>query len=106
MTSTFPHSILPQAPEPAAFALLHSIFVEPVLLVATCLFWIIVLPISGLFCLGVAFFDRVTAFRGSKVQLLGLRPPTHPLVLRRTASSGEKISTTQRRPGTQTAARA
>lgn len=102
MTSTFPHSILPPASPPAAFALLHSIFVEPILLLATCLFWMIVLPLAGLFCLGVACFDRVTEFCGSKILLLGLRHAAHPLVSHRTAASGKKVST-QRRPGTQTA---
>ena len=102
MTSTFSHSILPQAPEPNPFALLHSIFLEPLLIVATCLFWIIVLPPSGLFCLAVTLFDRVTAFRASKIRLLRLPPSAHPLVLRSTATTSETIST-QRRPGTQTA---
>jgi hypothetical protein len=102
MTSTFSHSILPQAPESTALALLHSIFVEPLLVVGTCLFWIIVLPISGLFCLGVTLFDRVTAFRASKIRLLDLRPSAHPLVLRKTATTSENVST-QRRPGTQAA---
>jgi hypothetical protein len=50
----------------------------------------------------VACFDRVTEFCGSRIRLLGLRHAAHPLVLRRTAASGKKVST-QRRPGTQTA---
>jgi hypothetical protein len=102
MTSTFPHSILPHEPEPAPFALLQCAFVEPLLLVATCLFWIIVLPLSGLFCLGVWLFDRVAAFRGSEIRILSLRPAAHPLLLRKTIASGENVST-QRRPGTQSA---
>lgn len=100
MTTTFAQSILPETPEPATLALLHSIFVEPVLVVATCLFWLIVLPISGLFCLGVALFDKMVAFRAPKIGLLDLRATNNPLVLRRTAASGEKVST-QARSGTQ-----
>lgn len=100
MTTTFAQPILPETPEPAAFALLHSIFIEPVLVVASCLFWLVALPISGLFCLGVALFDKLVVFPASKIRLLDLRPTANPLVLRRSAASDEKVPT-QARPGTQ-----
>ncbi|HEY1583078.1 MAG TPA: hypothetical protein VGF73_08270 [Chthoniobacterales bacterium] len=66
---------------------MHSIFVEPLLVAVTCLFWLVILPISGLACLSVALFDKVLTFAGPKIRLLDGRAAANPLVLRRRAAT-------------------
>lgn len=50
MTATFSSPLSPEALNSFGVPQLKKILVEPFLLVLTCLFWLIVLPTSGVLC--------------------------------------------------------
>ena len=83
-------------PNVSEFPSFHAILLEPFFLIATCLFWLVFLPLTGLFCAGVAIYDRLAAAYTGQISLHGLRhhPSANPLVLRKKALpvDREKIS--------------
>ncbi|MEO7168454.1 MAG: hypothetical protein ABI787_04075 [Spartobacteria bacterium] len=89
MTATFAH-LQPESQQPFGLSQLKAIIVEPFLVVATCVFWIAVLPVTGIFCAGVAVYDKVASLRAPEIRLPDLRsnPGANPLVLRRKAVPG------------------
>ena len=103
MTSTFPIPLSPEEPSSFGASQLKAILLEPLLLVATCLFWLIVLPISGAFCATVAVYDKIMAISAPRGTFFDLRytAARNPLVLSRTAATGSKPAAS--RPGTQAA---
>jgi hypothetical protein len=44
---------------PSGYSTLGTVLLEPFFLVASFLFWLIVLPLGGLFCLAVSIYDRI-----------------------------------------------
>ncbi len=103
MTATF-SQLSPESQQPFGISQLKAIIVEPFLVVATCAFWIAVLPVTGIFCVGVAVYDKVASMRAPELRLPDLRsnPGANPLVLRRKAAPQGQVSATSR-AGTQTA---
>lgn len=63
----------------------HSSLLEPVLVMGACLFWLAVLPVTGLFCATVALYDKVASFRTQQFRLPDLRysGAHNPLLLRK-----------------------
>ncbi|MBA3652054.1 MAG: hypothetical protein H0W66_11400 [Chthoniobacterales bacterium] len=57
---------------------------EPLPVVAACLFWLAALHITGLFCATVPLYDKVTSFRTQQFRLPDLRysGANNPLLLR------------------------
>jgi hypothetical protein len=81
MTTTFSLSDTPTASGSSAIG---TFLLEPVLVIGACLFWLIVLPIGGLFCAAVFLYDRLadphhrpvhaaTILRRSSINPLALR---------------------------------
>ncbi len=85
MTTTFAQSLLPREEQPSTQTSLKSFLLEPVLVVGAGLFWLTVLPITGLFCAGVALYDKIASLKAREVRLPDLRrsPAHNPLVLRK-----------------------
>ena len=57
MTTTLPQTLSPEMPSTPS-QLIDAVL-ELLYIVITCLFWAVVLPVSGLFCIGVAICDHV-----------------------------------------------
>lgn len=99
MTATFFSPMSPEANTPFG-AQLKTILLEPLLVVATCLFWVMVLPVTGLFCASVAIYDKLASLNAPKLRLPDLRHTgtNNPLVLRRSAAAkaGETAKTSAR----------
>jgi len=68
MTATCLH---PASTTPSSFGAkeLQAIIVEPFLIVAVSLFWMVVLPIAGLFCSGVAISEKINALKRREVRI-------------------------------------
>jgi hypothetical protein len=79
MTTTLPDTLSSETP--TAPSQLIATVLEPVFVAASCLFWVVVLPISGLFCAGVASYDYFAALKVKGLPVLRNRP-SNPLVLR------------------------
>ncbi|HEY2711576.1 MAG TPA: hypothetical protein VGI60_03610 [Chthoniobacterales bacterium] len=56
MTTIFSLSDTPSVSDSSAIG---AILLEPLFLIAACLFWLIVLPLGGLFCAAVSLYDRL-----------------------------------------------
>jgi hypothetical protein len=82
----------PLPPETASADRFFSLLIEPLLVVAAGLFWAIILPLAGIFCAGVAFYNRFSRFAGSRLCLSHLGRParSNPLVLRRACTVSPK----------------
>ncbi|MEO8439628.1 MAG: hypothetical protein ABI540_05335 [Spartobacteria bacterium] len=82
MTTTFAYPTLTENSAAPA----HATLLEPLLIVASCLFWLFALPVTALFCGSVMIYDKIASFKPSSLRLPALRNMAHnPLVLRRTA---------------------
>lgn len=92
MTSTFSHPLMSDEQNPTGFANLRSILLEPLFMLAAGLFWLAVLPITGVFCAGVAVYDKMAALKAEPIRLPDLRsnPAHNPLVLRKSSVVGQK----------------
>lgn len=86
MTTTLSHPFMPkhENPDPVASGW-KSLLLEPFMVVCTCLFWLAVLPVTGIFCAGVALYDKVATLRKVDFRLPDLRSrgAHNPLVLRK-----------------------
>lgn len=98
MTTTLLHSLMPEDQNPSGLTNLKSVLLEPVLVIGACLFWLGVLPITGVFCAGVAVYDKISSLKGREIHLPDLRH--NPLVLRK-KSAREQQTASQRRGATQ-----
>lgn len=76
---------MPEEEHPSATGLFKSFLLEPFLVVGAGLFWLIVLPITAVFCATVALYDKIVSLKAGEVRLPDLRRGTahNPLVLRR-----------------------
>ena len=84
MTTTLPQTFSPEMPSTSSQ--LIAAVLEPLFIVITCLFWAVVLPVSGLFCIGVAICDYVKAASAKEIRFPNLWSGSHnPLVLRHSA---------------------
>ena len=85
MTTTFLHPLIPEAHNSFGLTDLKSFLLEPLFMIGACLFWLAVLPLTGLFCTGVAVYDKITSLKSRKIHLPDLRrnPAHNPLVLRK-----------------------
>ena len=84
MTTTLPQPL--SCEMPSTSSQLIAAVLEPLYVVISCLFWAVALPISGLFCIGVAICDYVNTLSTKEVRLPDLRSGLpNPLVLRRSA---------------------
>lgn len=70
-----------------------SVLLEPPL-IAACLFWFAILPLTGLFCASVALSDKVASLKKATLRMPDLRSRgTHnPLVLRKKNLPGQTIA--------------
>lgn len=98
MTTTLSHPFIPENQKPAGVTDLTSILLEPVFVIGACLFWLAVLPITGVFCASVAIYDRITSLKGGKIHLPDLRhnPAHNPLVLRKKSAREEQTASQSR----------
>lgn len=87
MTATFSSPMSLEAPNAFA-AQLKTVLLEPLIVVAACIFWVMVLPVTGLFCASVAVYDKLASLNAPKLRLPDLRHTAvnNPLVLRRSAT--------------------
>ena len=84
MTTTLPQTLSPEMP--STLSQLIAALLEPLFIVITCLFWATVLPIGGLFRVGVAICDYVKAVSAKEIRFPNLRSGSpNPLVLRHSA---------------------
>jgi hypothetical protein len=84
MTTTLPQTLSPEMPSTPSQ--LIAALLEPLFIVITCLFWTVVLPISGLFRIAVAICDYVKAVSAKEIRFPNLRSSSpNPLVLRSSA---------------------
>ncbi len=85
MITNLPHPLMPFSELPTANETnWHSSLFEPVLVVGACLFWLVALPVTGLFCATVALYDKVASLRTQQFRLPDLRHSgtNNPLLLR------------------------
>ncbi|MEO7725483.1 MAG: hypothetical protein ABIU29_12495 [Chthoniobacterales bacterium] len=86
MTTALTHSFMPKHELPAPVGTdLKSLLLEPLMVVGTALFWLAVLPLTGLFCAGVAIYDKAVALKKADLRIPALRSSAahNPLVLRK-----------------------
>jgi hypothetical protein len=96
MTTTLSHPLIPEGQSQFGLTDLKSLLLEPLFMIGACLFWLAVLPLTGIFCGAVAVYDKITALKSREIHLPDLRrnPAHNPLVLRKsrceqhTASNG------------------
>ena len=85
MTTTYPQSAFAAPTESSpALAILKTILIEPFLLMAVSVFWLVVLPFATLFSAAVALYDKINTLKTREVRVvwsyqLGLRAETRPL---------------------------
>ncbi len=94
MTTTFSQPFMPKSDLPASpDANWKSTVFEPLLVAGACLFWLAVLPLTGVFCAGVALYDKLASLKTGSLRLPDLRysAVNNPLVLRK--KSAPKQST-------------
>src|SRR5712691_9616679 len=98
MTTTFSHPFTPEEQNSSGWVNLKSVLLEPLFMIGACLFWLAVLPITGVFCAGVAVYDRIASLKGRGIHLPDLRhnPAHNPLVLRK-KSAREQQTASERR---------
>lgn len=95
MTTIFSHPFMPKSDLPLSpDANWKSLVLEPLLVVGTCLFWLAVLPVTGLFCVGVALYDKVASLKTGPLRLPDLRysAANNPLVLRKKSAPEQKTA--------------
>lgn len=95
MTTTFSHPFIPKSDFPAPSDVnWKSSALEPLLVVGACLFWLALLPVTGLFCAGVALYDKVASLKTGPLRLPDLRysAANNPLVLRKTSAPGQRTA--------------
>lgn len=86
MTTTFSQPFMPKSDLPVSpDTNWKSAVFEPLLVVGACLFWLAVLPVTGVFCAGVALYDKVASLKTGSLRLPDLRysAVNNPLVLRK-----------------------
>jgi hypothetical protein len=81
MTTTFSLSDTTNDSGPSA---IRTCLLEAVLVIGACLFWLIVLPIGGLFCAAVSLYDRLADPHHRPVHTATIlrRSSINPFVLR------------------------
>ena len=91
MTTTIPQPLMPQNQD-SAVSQMKTVLLEPLLVLGTCLFWLAVLPVTGLFCASVALYDKVASLKTSSIRLPDLRhnQAHNPLVLRKKSAPQPK----------------
>lgn len=89
MTNTLPSSVSPNAE--AASASFAEILLEPLLMAGSALFWVLVLPLAGIFRVSVGIYDFgvATVAKIRPLQSLG-NCQANPLVLRKGAAHPAK----------------
>ncbi len=95
MTTTFSHPFLPKSDLPVSpDTNWKSLALEPLLVVGACLFWLAVLPVTGLFCAGVALYDALASLKPGTLRLPDLRSSAtnNPLVLRKKSAPEQKTA--------------
>ena len=95
MTTTLTHPFLPKSDLPASpDANWKSAALEPLLVVGACLFWLAVLPVTGLFCAGVALYDKVASLKTGTLRLpdLSYSAAHNPLVLRKKSAPAQRTT--------------
>ncbi|MEO5717036.1 MAG: hypothetical protein ABIR29_00510 [Chthoniobacterales bacterium] len=91
MTTNFSHPFLPESAPDTNWT---AVLLEPVLVVGACLFWLAVLPVTGLFCAGVALYDKVASLKTEQLRLPDLRysGAHNPLVLRKKSAPEQRTA--------------
>jgi hypothetical protein len=84
MTTTLLQPLIPEQ-NPFGLTDLKSVLLEPLFMIGACLFWLAVLPLTGVFCAGVAVYDKIMSLKSREIHLPDLRrnPAHNPLVLRK-----------------------
>ena len=98
MTASFPHPLDANAAAAASpLTNWRSFLLEPLLIAGACLFWIAILPVTGLFCAGVAVYDKLASLKASPLRVPDLRScaANNPLVLRKTRLERTPTPTTE-----------
>ncbi len=106
MITTLSHPFLPKSDLPVSPDARRKFnLIEPLLAVGSCLFWLAVLPLTGLFCVGVIVYDNVASLKTGPLRLPDLRSSAahNPLILRkktapkqgRTAAVGSAVQSSQ-----------
>lgn len=92
MTTHLPHFLPVNEPTEANW---KSVLLEPAFVVGACLFWLAVLPVTGVFCAGVALYDKFAALKIGQLRLPDLRRggANNPLVLRKKSAPQQGIAT-------------
>lgn len=89
MTNVLPNQVLPEASSTESS--LAAIFLEPLMIVGSVLFWALVLPLAAVLRLSVGTYDAVASVLAQTKQLEGLgNRQANPLVLRRGAAQSGK----------------
>ena len=89
MTTALPNQVLPEASSTESS--LAAIFLEPLMIVGSVLFWALVLPLAAVLRLSVGTYDAVASVLAQTKQLEGLgNRQANPLVLRRGAAQSGK----------------
>jgi hypothetical protein len=86
--------LLPKNQDLSELTNLQSVLLEPLFVIGACLFWLAVLPFTGVFCAGVAVYDKITSLKGREIHLPDLRhnPTHHPLVLRKKSAREQQTA--------------
>jgi hypothetical protein len=91
MTTTLPNPVASEVAEVSFGAL----FLEPLMVIGSVLFWAVVLPLAAILRLSVGTYDAVTSVLAKTRQLEGLgNCRANPLVLRRGATESQKPALT------------
>lgn len=93
MTTALNHPFLPKHELTAPVGTdWKSLLLEPLMIVGTGLFWLAVLPVTGVFCAGVAIYDKVASLKKVELRLPDLRSSAahNPLVLRKKSVPAQK----------------
>ena len=58
---TFLRPIFPETQRLSGCAQLEQMLLEPLFVMEVCLFWAVILPITGVFCAGLGAYDKVAS---------------------------------------------
>lgn len=95
MTATLSHPFMPKSDlPPSPDANWKSVGLEPLLAVGACFFWLAVLPVTCLFCVGVTLYDKFASLKTGALRLpdLSYSAAHNPLVLRKKSVPGERTA--------------
>jgi len=94
MTTILLHPLMPEDQNLSGLTNLKSALLEPIFVIGACLFWLAVLPITGVFCAGVTVYDKITSLKGREIRLPDLRhnPARNPLVLRKKSAREQQTA--------------